>query len=137
MFDSSIFDILGTRNGKKEGYGMRPLVVFAVLLIIFPTAVSAHVHLHECSPKQGAVVTAPPARVRITFSNSVEPIFSMVTVIDSSGRTVSGKTEFLEDNTVMETQLPKDLARGRYRVKWKCVSLDGHKQTGSYIFTIK
>ncbi len=116
---------------------MRPLVFFAVLLIMFPTAVSAHVHLHECSPKQGAVVTVPPARVRITFSNSVEPIFSTVTVIDSSGRTVSGKTEFLKDNTVMEAELPKDLVRGRYQVKWKCVSLDGHKQTGSYIFIIK
>jgi methionine-rich copper-binding protein CopC len=116
---------------------MKRLVVFFALLIMFPTAVSAHVHLRECSPKQGAVVTASPGRVRMTFSNSVEPIFSKMTVIDSSGTTVSGKTQFLEDNTVMETQLPKDLARGRYQVKWKCVSLDGHKQTGSYIFTIK
>ncbi len=116
---------------------MKPLVIFIALLIMFPAAVSAHVHMRECSPKQGAVVTAPPGRVRITFSNSVEPVFSRVTVLDSSGKTVSGKTQFLEDNTVMETELLKNLAPGRYTVKWKCVSLDGHKQTGSYTFIIK
>jgi methionine-rich copper-binding protein CopC len=116
---------------------MKPVVVLIALLIMFPTAVSAHIHLRECSPKQGAVVTAPPGRVRITFSNSVEPTFSAVTVIDRSGTTVSGKTRFLEDNTVMETELLKNLAPGKYTVKWKCVSLDGHKQTGSYTFTIK
>lgn len=116
---------------------MKPILVFIALLITFPTAVSAHVHLRESSPKQGAVVTAPPGRVRITFSNSVEPIFSKVTVIDSSGTTVSGKTQFLEDNTVMETELLKNLAPGKYAVKWKCVSPDGHKQTGLYTFTIK
>jgi methionine-rich copper-binding protein CopC len=116
---------------------MKPLVVFLALLIMFPTTVSAHVHMRECSPKQGSVVTAPPGRVTITFSNSVEPVFSKVTVIDSSGTTVSGKTQFLEGNTVMETELLKNLAPGKYTVKWKCVSLDGHKQTGSYTFTIK
>jgi methionine-rich copper-binding protein CopC len=116
---------------------MKQLVVFIALLIMFPAAVSAHVHLREASPKQGAVVTAPPARVRITFSNSVEPTFSQMTVIDSSGTTVSGKPRFLEDNTVMETELLKNLAPGKYTVKWKCVSLDGHKQTGSYTFIIK
>ena len=116
---------------------MKPLVVFIALLIMFPTAVSAHVHMRESSPKQGAVVTAPPGRVSITFSNSVEPTFSTVIVIDSSGTTVSRKTQFFEDNTVMETELLKNLAPGKYTVKWKCVSPDGHKQTGSYTFTIK
>ena len=116
---------------------MKPLVVFIALLIMFPTAVSAHVHMRESSPKQDAVVTAPLGKVRITFSNSVEPTFSTVTVIDSSGTTVSRKTQFLQDNTVMETELLKNLAPGKYTVKWKYVSPDGHKQTGSYSFTIK
>ena len=125
------------REQKKGGNRMKPLVVFIALLIMFPTAVSAHVHMLESSPKQDAVVTSPPGRVRITFSNSAEPTFSTVTVVDSSGKTVSGKTQFLEDNTVMETELLKNLAPGKYTVKWKCVSSDGHKQTGSYTFTVK
>jgi methionine-rich copper-binding protein CopC len=116
---------------------MKPFLAFVALLITFPAAVSAHVHLHECSPKQGAVVTAPPGKVSITFSNSVEPLFSRLSVVDSSGKTVSGKTQFLKDNSVMETELVKNLAPGRYTVKWKCVSLDGHKESGSYTFTIK
>ena len=116
---------------------MKTFVVFIALLIMFPTAVSAHVHMSESSPKQGAVLTTPPGRVRITFSNSVEPTFSTLTVFDSSGTMVSGKTRFLEDNTIMETELPKNLSPGKYTVKWKCVSPDGHKQTGLYTFTIK
>ncbi|MEJ2697304.1 MAG: copper resistance protein CopC [Candidatus Sulfobium sp.] len=116
---------------------MKPLVVFIALLFIFPAAVSAHVHVREYSPKKGAVVTVPPARVSVTFSDSVEPIFSGLTVIDGSGATVSGKTEFFKDNTVMETGLTKNLAPGKYTVKWKCVSEDGHKENGSYTFTVK
>jgi methionine-rich copper-binding protein CopC len=116
---------------------MKPLIVFIALFITFPTAVSAHVHMRASSPKKGAVMTAPPEKVILTFSNSLEPTFSTVTVIDSSGTTVSGKTQFLEDNAVMETALLKNLAPGKYTVKWKCVSLDGHKQTGSYTFTIQ
>jgi methionine-rich copper-binding protein CopC len=116
---------------------MKPLVVLIALVVMVPAAVSAHIHLRECSPKQGAVVTSPPGKVRLTFSNSIEPTFSTVTVVDSSGTTVSGKIQFLEDNAVMETELLKNLAPGRYTVKWKCMSLDGHKQTGSYTFTIQ
>jgi methionine-rich copper-binding protein CopC len=116
---------------------MKQFVFLIGLFLVFPAAVSAHTHMRQCSPKQGAVVTAPPKSVSLTFSNSIEPTFSTLTVVDSSGKMVSGKTVFLEGNTVMETNLLKDLTPGTYTVKWKCVSLDGHKQTGSYTFTVK
>jgi methionine-rich copper-binding protein CopC len=116
---------------------MRAFLIVVVLLFAIPGVCHSHVHILECDPQQGAVVTAPPAKVRITFGNSVEPLFSAVEVFDGTDKKVSGRTQFLEDDTIMESELQENLVPGEYTVKWKCMSLDGHKQTGSYNFKIQ
>ena len=78
-----------------------------------------------------------PEKVVITFLGNIEPAFSKVEVFDSKNKKVSKKTTFREENTIMEAELEKDLPPGVYKVKWKCMSLDGHAQKGKYTFTVK
>ncbi len=111
------------------------LIPMAVLLI--PVALVAHVYQLECSPPQNAVLSEAPEKVTITFLGSVEPAFSKVEVFDKSGKKVSKKTICREDDTIMEAELDKDLPAGEYKVEWKCMSLDGHKQKGEYTFKIE
>lgn len=115
---------------------MRKLAVFLSVLLLVPALACAHVYLLQCSPDQDAMVADAPKKVTITFVGSVEPAFSKIEVYDPDGKKVSGKTKFLENDTVMEVELAEDLARGVYQVKWVCMSLDGHKQKGEYKFTI-
>jgi methionine-rich copper-binding protein CopC len=107
------------------------------MMVFIPMFASAHVYILECNPDQDAVLETPPEKITITFVGSVEPFFSKIEVFDSEGNRVSEKkAEFSEDDTVMEVALKKELDTGEYTVKWACMSLDGHKQTGEYTFTV-
>lgn len=64
-------------------------------------------------------------------------MFSKIEVFDQNGKKVSKETRCTQDDTVMEVALEKGLPPGTYTVKWKCMSLDGHKQTGEYTFRIE
>jgi methionine-rich copper-binding protein CopC len=108
-----------------------------LLFILIPALAFSHVYLFECDPAQEAVLTAPPEKVRITFVGSLEPVFSKIEVFSPNKEKVSKKTKFFEDDTIMEVALQPNLEKGTYTVKWTCMSLDSHKQTGEYSFTIK
>ena len=88
-------------------------------------------------PPENAVLFKSPEKVTITFLGSIEPVFSKIEVYDKNGKKVSQKTICREDDTIMEAELDRNLPAGEYRVKWKCMSLDGHKQTGEYTFKIE
>ena len=85
------------------------------------------------------MLTESPTQVTLHFLGFLEHVFSKVKVYNSAGSKVSIKTKLLdgEDGTVMGTKLNKDLTAGEYTVKWSCISKDGHKQNGSYKFTLK
>jgi methionine-rich copper-binding protein CopC len=90
-------------------------------------------------PPEGAVVQAAdaPRKVTMSFVGSLETAFSGIEVLDGGGKKVSGKTVFTESDSVMEVELKGGLTPGEYTVQWRCMSLDGHSQKGSYTFTVK
>ena len=113
----------------------RLAALFAILLI--PVTLFAHVYQLESYPPENAVLSESPEKVSITFLGSIEPVFSKIEVYDKNGKKVSKKIKCREDDTTMETELDRNLPAGEYRVKWKCMSLDGHKQKGEYTFKIE
>ncbi len=116
---------------------MSRLISYIFLLLLIPAMAYPHVYLLECSPEQDSVLKTSPEKVRITFVGNIEPFFSKIEVFDQNGKKASKKKmKFFEDNTIMEVELQDNLEPGKYTVKWKCMSLDGHKQTGEYTFTI-
>ncbi len=112
-------------------------LTFIALILIIPVFVYAHIYIIETAPSEGELLKKAPEKVRITFVGSVEPVFSKIEVFDRNGKKISGKTRYLEDNTVIEVDLKGDIPPGIYTVKWKCMSLDGHKQAGEYTFRIE
>ncbi len=112
-------------------------VVFFLLVFGFSVNADAHIYVLESSPAPDSTVDEPPKNVTITLVGSVEPAFSKIDVFNSDGEKVSGKTTFKEDDTVMETELKENLPPGKYTVKWKFMSLDGHLQKKEFVFYIK
>ncbi len=112
-------------------------IVPGILFVLFPLVVVAHVRTLEISPEPGAVLNSPPEKITIEFLGSVEPAFSGIEVFDEEGRKVSKKTQFRENDTIMEVELDKHLPPGTYTVRWKCMSIDGHAQKKEFKFTIK
>ncbi len=115
---------------------MRTFFILAALLAAAlgaPTA-RAHAFLDHASPLVGSTVSAAPQEVSLTFTQSLEPAFSTVTVTDANGAEVSQGKAAVSGNT-MRVGL-KALGPGSYKVRWHALSVDTHSTEGSFTFHV-
>ncbi len=115
---------------------MRTLFILAALLVVAlgAPAARAHAFLDHASPLVGSTVDAAPHEVSLSFTQSLEPAFSTVTVTDSSGAEVSQGKAQVSGNT-MRVGL-KALGPGSYKVRWHALSVDTHTTEGSFSFHV-
>jgi methionine-rich copper-binding protein CopC len=115
---------------------MRTLFTIVLLLVMTLGAPSAHAHafLDHASPLVGSTVATAPHEVSLSFTQSLEPAFSTVTVTDSSGAEVSQGKAQVSGNT-MRVGL-KALGPGSYKVRWHALSVDTHTTEGSFSFHV-
>lgn len=99
------------------------------------TPAFAHAFLQHANPGAGAALPAPPSRIALTFTEKLEPVFSGVTVRDSSGHGVEAGPVTIGGNAMVVPLRP--LTAGVYRVTWHVVSVDTHRTEGAYSFTVK
>lgn len=73
----------------------------------------------------------------LTFNERVEPRYSRASVWDESGRRVDASDAAVEarDPRVLAVSLPP-LAPGRYTVRFRVLSVDGHLVESSFTFTV-
>ncbi len=107
------------------------------ILVLSAAPAYAHAFLKTASPAVGSTLPQAPAAVTITFTEGVEPLFSTITVKDSSGGQVDdGHVHAAGDETHLAIGL-KTLLPGIYTVAWHATSTDAHKTSGKFNFTIK
>jgi methionine-rich copper-binding protein CopC len=108
-----------------------------LLSLFFSEAVWAHAHPKSEMPADGATVAAPP-EVSIVFDDALEPALSTLSVTDAQNHVVTTTKSELDATThkTLSLKLPT-LPAGAYLVKWVAVSLDGHRTSGNYHFTVK
>lgn len=80
-------------------------------------------------------MTVPPKRIALSFTERLEPVFSGVTVTDSSGHGVEAGPAQIGGNAMVVPLRP--LAPGTYRVSWHVVSVDTHRTEGAYSFKVR
>ncbi len=111
------------------------------LLVLFLATQSAEAHAFpdHSLPKVGSDLTSSPTSVRIWFDGDIEPVFSTLFVKTAAGVQVSaGRGHVSSSNsTLLETDLPKMLAPGKYYVYWSVIARDGHHTEGRYPFRVK
>jgi methionine-rich copper-binding protein CopC len=112
-----------------------PFLLAALLIVLFgaPSA-RAHAFLDHASPLVGSTVDAAPHEVSLSFTQSLEPAFSTVTVTDSSGAEVSQGKAQVSGNT-MRVGL-KAVGAGTYKVHWHALSVDTHTTEGTFSFHV-
>ena len=113
-------------------------LVACIAAFLVSESTSAHANLIEASPKPSEELDGAPDRVIIWFTEPIETAFSSITVLDATGSDVTdGPTQFEpSEPTAMWVPLA-ELPDGTYTVIWKNVSsVDGHKVTGSYLFSV-
>jgi methionine-rich copper-binding protein CopC len=97
----------------------------------------AHASLVSSVPAQRATVTTPPPRVTLTFNERLEPAFTRMSVWDSAGQQVDLKDGAADPGNpkVVSVSLPA-LRPGRYTVRYRVLSVDGHIVEASFVFTV-
>lgn len=114
-----------------------PLSFVAVAAVVaVATAATAHASLVSATPAPNSVV-APTRTVSLTFSGRIVATFSDFDVVDATGTKAEVRIAHGEDGKSMTGTLARPLAAGRHTVNWRIASSDGHRMTGSYIFTVR
>jgi copper resistance protein C len=100
-------------------------------------AALAHALLDHAMPPVGGTVTTAPAEVAITFSETVEPAFSGITVEDAAGKRVdTGKAHIVSGDARRLAVGLKPVPAGTYTVTWHATSTDTHRTQGHFSFTV-
>ncbi|MGZ3715844.1 MAG: copper resistance CopC family protein, partial [Ktedonobacterales bacterium] len=134
---------------RKASFILALAIILGTLLVAFPAlpagiahslipTASAHALPVRSDPASDAILQAPPSRVRMWFSEDLNPYTSRIVVVDPTNRQVDNKdSQVASDNSrEMFVDLPL-LPAGTYIVAWRTQSAaDGHIVGGSYIFRI-
>lgn len=112
---------------------MRPRVLPVLLLCAFAPALQAHAHLEEVSPAEGSVLSAAPRQLLLRFS---EPARLTALTLERQG-TAPQKIAPLPTKSEARilVALPA-LGAGRYLIRWRALSADGHVVPGELHFTL-
>jgi copper transport protein len=126
------------RRSLARRVGWTGALAIALLLRVFAIA-SAHATLVSSVPAAGSTVVTMPDRIRLVFSEPVEPGMAKVSLVVAGGRTI----------TLSASGDPRDvhaiiapagdaatLPPGEVRLMWHIVSADGHPVNGTFVFAI-
>ena len=119
---------------------MRLLAGLAFVLILvtaLPLNASAHAALVKSSPARGTTLLQHPQRVELVFSERLEPAYSTVEVVDAANQPVDLRDGSLSpaDSRWLTVSLPP-LTAGKYTVRFRVLSVDGHVVQSEFPFTI-
>ena len=102
-------------------------------LALLPTAALAHAVLVKSIPAQRSSLTESPPRVELWFNERLEPAYSRASVTDEAGTQIDLRDALVskEDARRLSLSLPP-LRPGRYAVKFRVLSVDGHLVEGTF-----
>ena len=114
------------------------LVVGAALMLSSAIDALAHALLTKSEPARRAVLSKPPAQVRLWFNEKLEPAFCTVEVLADDGKPVTRQPAHVaaQDPKLLELALPA-LPPGNYTVQYRVLSVDGHTVRAAYRFSVQ
>jgi methionine-rich copper-binding protein CopC len=111
-------------------------VLFFALLA--PSPLSAHAYLIKSVPAQRAVLFRAPVRIQLWFNERLEPRYSSLTLTTADGKPVEiEKAEIRDEDPKQLAVSIKPLPAGRYLIKYRVLSVDGHIVQDQFPFTVK
>lgn len=114
------------------------VLIVAVALGAPVTSALAHSQLVKAEPPRRAVLTKPPTQVRLWFNEKVEGDYASLVVLDAGKQPITETKPTLAPDDPKSIVLPlPELAPGKYSVKFRVLSVDGHVVESTFDFTVK
>ena len=113
-------------------------MLMTTAMCAYVTPVLAHAALVKTEPPRRAVVAKPPVQVQLWFNEEIESAYASLVVLDTGKNPVTEAKPQLASDDLKSIVLPlPELAPGKYSVKFRVLSLDGHVIQSSFDFTVK
>jgi copper transport protein len=118
-------------------WGLAAVVVWVVVGWLAAPPAAAHALVVATNPAAGAVLSRPPAELRVVFSEPVRPLGQGLTLRGGRGPVRLGPVGHPPDHPdVLAAAVPR-LGDGTYTAVWRIVSVDdGHVEAGSFAFAV-
>lgn len=126
-----------SRTAVAGATAMAALVAALTALLVVAGPAAAHDQLIGTDPADGAVLTAPPTQLVLTFS--AEPLAiggAAVVVTGPDGADWSDGAPVIAGTTLTQALRP-GMPAGGYGVAWQSPSSDGHVLDGTFTFTLE
>ena len=116
---------------------MYRLLIFASFCFI-PAVAAAHAYLVKSVPAGRATLFSSPGKIQLWFNERLEPKYSTASVFDPDGKRVDAENaQVSADDPKQLSVALKPIPAGRYTVKFRVLSVDGHVVEQSFPFTIR
>jgi methionine-rich copper-binding protein CopC len=116
----------------------RALVLAAAMGAGLTAPAFPHAALVRSTPSARATLSRVPARVELWFNERLEPAYSSLSVQNASGVPVDQRDVLVgpDDRRRLSVGVPA-LSPGRYVVRYRVLSVDGHVVESTFAFTVK
>jgi copper resistance protein C len=113
-------------------------IIVAGLFLFAPSAAFAHAYLVKSVPAGRATLFNSPGKIQLWFNERLEPKYSSVSVHDPDGKRVDSDNAEVSSNDPKQLSIGvKKLPAGKYTIKFRVLSVDGHVVEQSFPFTIR
>ncbi|MDN5939125.1 MAG: copper resistance protein CopC [Salinisphaera sp.] len=135
--------MVGTGRQSLAGGVLNPLKTVLALCLLSLLGLQsapalAHAMLVKAEPARRAMLTATPSQVRLWFNEEIEKDYASLVLLDADKTPVTEAKPHIAPDDPKAMVLPlSELAAGKYTVKFRVLSVDGHVVDSSYDFTVK
>ena len=128
---------MASLNKRKALWASLSLV--AALTLAMPVVPAlAHSMLVKAEPARRAVLTKSPSQVRLWFNEKIEGDYASLVVLDDKKQSITDIKPTLASDDPKSIILPlPELVPGKYSIKFRVLSVDGHVVESSFDFTVK
>ena len=127
------------RVRRQAGFGFSAVAGACAIVIAaaFGTnSALAHSFLVDATPSSKEHVAAPPKTIKLRFGGGVEPPYSKITIEAPDGKVLAEGNSAVPDKPRELSANAPELAPGKYIVRYRVLSTDGHIVEGNYEFTV-
>ncbi|MEX0729597.1 MAG: copper resistance protein CopC [Aquisalimonadaceae bacterium] len=117
-----------------------------LVLLLGPAELVAHASVTASDPADGATVRAAPRQLELSFSEPIEPRFSLFSLYalgadraaepESGTEIPLGAVRAADGNQRVQVSLAEPLASGWYALLWEILAVDGHTMRGVLRFQV-
>ena len=113
-------------------------VALVVLMWAQTSSVMAHAQLIKAEPARRAALDRAPAQIRLWFNEEIEGAYTTLTVSDANKKLVTNAKPKVVADDPKSIILPMPKTNpGKYKVKFRVLSVDGHIVDSTFNYTVK